>query len=186
MIAPLLLAVSFESPLSIEVKNGCTNESLVIVEPITLYSDQRACFKVNPKIFFTDYNSSADTELYWAWGKCANNMIQFGYGKSREECLGSMAGNDGVHRTIMPSSGLDENTCVCHDRTVSDPDNWYGEDVYDSSVAYRCAKEEIEFQESQDEDPVPHTASDDYYVGWIVVFPILLLIIVLPLMLWPS
>lgn len=183
MLVPILLALSFESPLSIEIKDGCTNESAVLLGPITLYSDSRACVEVHPRLFFTNWTTGSS---YWAWGECDDGMIQYGFGKNKEECLGSMTGDDGVHKTIMPPSDVSEDTCVCHDRIFFKGDDWYGEDVYDSSVAYRCVKEIIELQESQDEEPIPHTDDSDYYLGWAVVFPILILLLVLPLMLWPN
>lgn len=181
MVVPLLLALSFESPLSIEIKDGCTNESSVILGPIKLYSDDRACAEVHPRLFFTNWTPE---ESYWAWGECNDGMIKYGFGKDKEECLGSMTGDDGVHKTIMPPLEASEDTCVCHDRIIFKDDDLYGEDVYDSSVAYRCVKEIIEVQASEGEEPTPHTDDDDYYFGWVIIFPILILLLVLPLMFW--
>ena len=187
MIFPLLVAFSFESPLNIEVKDGCSNESAVLLGPITLYSDERACAEVHPRLFFTNWTTGSS---YWAWGECGNGAIRYGFGKDKDECMGSMSGDDGAHRTIMPSAEVSEDTCVCHDR--------YGfrealyvspvitAEVYDSSVAYRCVKEIIKVQESQDEEPIPHTDDSNYYLGWVIVFPILILLLVLPLMLWSN
>ena len=208
MIALLLAALSFKSPLSIEVKDGCTNTSSVLVEPYTLHSDGRACVKVHGRIFSTNWDPSAS---YWAWGECNDGMILYGFGKDKEECIGSMHGKDGIHKTIIPSEDVSNNTCICRNRMVFRGDEWYGEDVYDSSVVYRCIKEPetttttttvesahsttttqgqestliIEVQESTEDEPVPHTDDDDYFFGWIVVLPILIFAFALPIMFWP-
>lgn len=166
-MATILFALALaNTPLFWEVKDGCLENSTVFIKHEILYSDDRACSIKHNNTNAPFFKSLMSGQ--YAWGACTNEGIKFGFGSTREECMGSMNGTDGYHQLVIPPHSMDPGSCYCHK----------GNERYDS---FTCVKEEpIALQSEAEEDPKPHTYHSDYGITvFFVVFITLPIIFIL-------